>query len=187
MNSTKEILHDCDVRMAKSLESAQNEMNKIRTGRASTALLDTVKVDAYGSMMTLNQVANLSVPDAHTIAIQPWDKGMISAIEKGIQAANLGLNPANDGIIIRVPLPALTEDRRKDIVKLVKKIGEEAKISVRNVRRDAMEHLKKAEKAEHFSEDERKRGEDEVQKKTDNRVKEIDSLVTSKEKEVMSV
>ena len=187
MNTTKEILHDCDVRMAKSMESAQNEMNKIRTGRASTGLLDTVKVEAYGSMMTLNQVANLSVPDAHTIAIQPWDKGMMGAIEKGILAANLGFNPANDGNTIRVPLPPLTEERRKEIGKLVKKLGEEAKISIRNVRRDSMEHLKKAEKAEHFSEDERKRGEDEIQKKTDARVKEIEGLVTAKEKEVMSV
>ncbi len=173
--------------MAKSIESLQNEMNKIRTGRASTGLLDTVKVDAYGSPMALNQVANLSVPDAHTISIQPWDKSMLGAIEKGILNANLGLNPSNDGVIVRVPLPPLTEDRRKEIVKLVKKHGEESKIAVRNVRRDSMENLKKAEKAEHLSEDERKRGEDDVQKRTDMRVKEIDGLVAAKEKEVMSV
>lgn len=187
MNSTKEILHDTDVRMGKSVEAFNHELAKIRTGRASTALLDTVKVEAYGSPMSLNQVANLTVPDAHTIAIQPWDKGMLNAIEKGIRDANLGLNPTSDGNIVRVPMPPLTEDRRKEIVKLVKKLGEEAKVSVRNVRRDSMEHLKKAEKAEHFSEDERKRGEDDVQKKTDLNVKEIDGLVAAKEKEVMAV
>lgn len=187
MTTIKEILADCDNRMKKSIEAFHHELNKIRTGRASTALLDTVKVDAYGSMMSLNQVANVTVPDAHTINIQPWDKGLSSAIEKAIQAANLGLNPGNDGNVIRVPLPPLTEERRKEIVKLVKKLGEEAKVSCRNVRRDAMEHLKKAEKAEHFSEDERKRGEEEVQKRTDAHVKEIDGLVAAKEKEVMSV
>jgi ribosome recycling factor len=187
MNNIKDILHDTDVRMGKSVEAFHNELGKIRTGRASTGLLDTVKVDAYGSPMSLNQVANLTVPDAHTIAIQAWDKGMLNAIEKGIRDANLGLNPTNDGNIVRVPMPPLTEERRKEIGKLVKKLGEEAKISIRNVRRDSMEHLKKAEKAEHFSEDDRKRGEDDVQKKTDVKVKEIDALVAAKEKEVMAV
>ena len=187
MNTTKEIIVDCDHRMAKALDSFNNELNKIRTGRASTALLDTVKVDAYGTMMTLNQVANLSVPDAHSIAIQPWDRGLSSAIEKAIRDANLGLNPSSDGTFVRVPMPPMTEERRKEITKIVKKLGEEAKISIRNVRRDAMEHLKKAEKEEHFSEDERKRGEDDVQKKTDQKVKDIDALVIAKEKEVMAV
>jgi ribosome recycling factor len=187
MTTIKEILTDCDARMKKSIDAFHNELNKIRTGRASTALLDTVKVDAYGAMMSLNQVANVAVPDAHTITIQPWDKGLSHAIEKAIQNANLGLNPANDGTLIRVPLPPLTEDRRKEIVKLVKKLGEEAKVACRNVRRDSNEHLKKAEKAEHFSEDERKRGEDEIQKRTDQHVKEIDGLVAAKEKEIMAV
>jgi len=187
MNSTKEILHDCDVRMGKSVEAFHNELGKIRTGRASTGLLDTVKVDAYGSPMSLNQVANLTVPDAHTIAIQAWDKGMLGASEEGIRVANLGLNPSIDRSIVRVPMPPRTEESRKEIGKLVKKLGDEAKVSIRNVRRDSMEHLKKAEKAEHFSEDERKRGEDDVQKKTDAKVKEIDALVIAKEKEVMAV
>ncbi len=187
MNTTKEIITDCDHRMAKALESFNNELSKIRTGRASTGLLDTVKVDAYGTMMTLNQVANLSVPDAHSIAIQPWDRGLSGAIEKAIRDANLGLNPSSDGTFVRVPMPPMTEERRKEITKIVKKLGEEAKISIRNVRRDAMEHLKKAEKEEHFSEDERKRGEDDIQKKTDQRVKDIDGLVAAKEKEVMAV
>jgi ribosome recycling factor len=187
MNTIKEILSDCDYRMGKAIDSFSNELSKIRTGRASAALLDTVRVDAYGSQSPINQVANVTVPDAHTIAIQPWDKGMMGSIEKGILAANLGLTPSNDGTTIRVPIPPLTEERRKEIVKLVKKLGEEAKVSIRNNRRDAMEHLKKAEKAEHLSEDERKRGEDEVQKKTDGRVKEIDGIIASKEKEVMAV
>lgn len=187
MNTIKEILSDCDHRMAKSIDSFSHELSKIRTGRASTALLDTVRVDAYGAQSPLNQVANVTVPDAHTIAIQPWDKGMTGPIEKAILAANLGLTPSNDGTTIRVPIPPLTEERRKEIVKLVKKLGEESKVSIRNNRRDAMEHLKKAEKAEHLSEDERKRGEDDVQKKTDGRVKEIDAIIAAKEKEVMAV
>lgn len=187
MTTIKEILADCETRMAKAIESLRHELAKIRTGRATTALLDTVHVDAYGSMLPINQVANLTVPDAHSIAVQVWDKGMMGAVEKAIRASNLGLNPVNDGQLIRVPLPPLTEERRKEIVKLCKKFSEEAKVSVRNVRRDAMEHLKKAEKAEHFSEDERKRGEEEVQKKTDARTKECDSIVAIKEKEVMAV
>jgi ribosome recycling factor len=187
MNTTKEIIADCEHRMTKAIEAFHNELNKIRTGRASTALLDTVKVDAYGTMMSLNQVANLSVPDAHTLAVQPWDRGMAGAIEKAIRDANLGLNPSSDGTTVRVPMPPLTEERRKEITKLVKKHGEESKIAIRNVRRDAMKHLEKAEADEHFSEDERKRGEDDIQKKTDLKVKDIDALVVAKEKEVMAV
>ena len=187
MTTIKDILHDCETRMAKAIESLRHELAKIRTGRATTALLDTVKVDAYGAESPINQVANLSVPDAHTIAIQVWDKSLMSAIEKAIRAANLGLNPMNDGQIIRVPMPPLTEERRKEIVKLVKKFGEDSKVAVRNIRRDAMEHLKKAEKDQHFSEDDRKRGEEDVQKKTDGKIKDIDSLVAVKEKEVMAV
>lgn len=187
MQTIKEILADCDSRMNKAIEACRHELSKIRTGRASTALLDTVKIEAYGQHMSLNQVASLSIPDAHTISIQPWDKSMLGPIDKAIKAANLGLNPMNDGSIIRVPMPPLTEERRKEIVKLVKKFGEEAKVAVRNVRRDAMEHLKKSEKENHFSEDDRKRAEDDVQKRTDTKVKEVDALVASKEKEVMAV
>ncbi|HET6512214.1 MAG TPA: ribosome recycling factor [Candidatus Kapabacteria bacterium] len=187
MTTIKEILSDCDARMTKALDALKNELAKIRTGRASTALLDTVRVDAYGQQSPINQVASLSVPDAHTITIQPWDKSMLVHIEKAIKAANLGLNPMNDGQLIRVPMPPLTEERRKEIVKLVKKFGEEAKVSVRNSRRDAMEALKKSEKESHFSEDDRKRGEDEVQKKTDARVKDVDAIVATKEKEVLQV
>lgn len=173
--------------MTKGIDALKNELVKIRTGRASTALLDTVRVEAYGQQSPINQVASLSVPDAHTISIQPWDRSMLPHIEKAIKAANLGLNPANDGQMIRVPMPPLTEERRKEIVKLVKKFGEEAKVAIRNARRDAMESLKKSEKENHFSEDDRKRSEDDVQKRTDAKVKEIDTVVATKEKEVLQV
>ena len=187
MNNIKDILHDCETRMSKALENLRNELAKIRTGRASTALLDTVRVEAYGSEVPINQVANVTVSDAHTLSLQVWDKGLMGHVEKAIRSANLGLNPVNDGTMIRVPMPPLTEERRKEIVKLVKKFGEESKVAVRNIRRDAMEHLKKAEKDQHFSEDDRKRGEDEVQKKTDAKTKEIDNIVAIKDKEVMAV
>lgn len=187
MTTIKEILTDCESRMMKAIESVRNELAKIRTGRASTALLDAVKVEAYGSEMPINQVANLSVTDAHTITVQVWDKGMMGAVEKGIRNANLGLNPMNDGQVIRVPMPPLTEERRKEISKLVKKFGEEGKVSIRHIRHDAMEQLKKSEKEQNIREDDRKRGEDDVQKKTDQHIKDIDNLVAVKEKEVMAI
>ncbi|MBS4027250.1 MAG: ribosome recycling factor, partial [Ignavibacteriales bacterium] len=171
----------------KAVETVRLELTKIRTGKATTALLDGVKVDYYGTMMPLNQVANISIPDIHMIAIQPWEKGMLQPIEKAILSANLGFNPANDGTIIRVPIPPLNEERRKELVKLTKKFGEEGKVAIRNVRRDALEHLKKAEKEEHFSEDERKRGEQDVQKMTDTHIAEVDQLLAKKEKEIMEV
>ena len=183
----KEILKQTEEKMKKAVEVVRSEFTKIRTGKATTALLDGVKVEAYGSHMSLNQLANISVPDVHTISITPWDKSMAGPIEKGIQTANLGLNPVNDGSVIRVPIPPLNEERRKELVKLIKKFGEEGKISVRNVRRDAIENLKKSEKAEHFSEDDRKRGESDVQKMTDRHIENVDDLVTLKEKEIMEV
>src|SRR6266850_5800324 len=184
---TKEILKQTEEKMHKAVEVVRQEFAKIRTGKATTALLDGVKVDYYGSHMALNQVANVSVLDVHTISVQPWDKVMVGPIEKAIIAANLGLNPIADGNVVRVPIPALNEERRKELVKLVKKFGEEGKIAIRNVRRDAIEHLKKSEKAEHFSEDERKRAETEVQKMTDKFIKDIDGLIALKEKEIMEV
>ncbi len=183
----KEILKNAEDRMKKAVEVVRDELVKVRTGKATTALLDGIKVEYYGSMVPLNQTANVSTPDVHTIAVQPWEKSMIGPIEKAILNANLGLNPINDGNIIRVPIPPLNEERRRELVKLVKKFGEDGKIAVRNVRRDAIEHLKKSEKQEHFSEDERKRGEEEVQKLTDKYVKEIDHLLALKEKEIMEV
>lgn len=173
--------------MQKAVESVRHELVKIRTGKATTALLDTVKVDAYGTLMPINQVGSVSVLDAHMLTVTPWDQTMVKPIEQSIIAANLGLNPSIDGKLVRVPIPPLNEERRKELVKLVKKFGEEGKIAIRNVRRDENEQLKKSEKDEHFSEDERKRGEQEVQKFTDKFIKEIDALLAQKEKEIMEV
>jgi ribosome recycling factor len=184
---TKDILKQTEEKMHKAVEVVRAEFVKIRTGKATTALLDGVKVEYYGSHMSLTQVANVSVHDVHTIAVQPWDKHMVGPIEKAIIAANLGLNPIADANLVRVPIPPLNEERRKELVKLVKKFAEEGKISVRNIRRDAIEHLKKSEKADHFSEDERKRAEAEVQKLTDKGIKDVDALVALKEKEIMEV
>jgi len=183
----KQILKETDDRMHKAVEVLRQELAKIRTGKATTALLDGVKVDYYGTNVPLHQVANVSVADIHTLTVRPWEKPMIAPIEKAIQAANLGLNPIADSEIVRVPIPPLNEERRRELVKLVKKFGEDGKIAIRNIRRDAIEHLKKSEKAEHFSEDERKRGELETQKTTDKFIKDIDSLLAQKEKEIMEV
>lgn len=184
---SKQILHDAEARMKKAVEIVRDEFARIRTGKATTALLDGIRVDYYGTMTPLKQIANISTPDAHTISVQPWEKSMLGPIEKAILNGNLGLNPVNDGNILRVPIPPLNEERRKELVKLVKKFAEEGKVAVRNVRRDAIEHLKKAEKDEHLSEDERKREEQETQKLTDRHVKDIDNLVALKEKEIMEV
>lgn len=183
----KQILKETEDKMHKAVEVVRLELIKIRTGKATTALLDGIKVEYYGSMTPLAQVANVSVPDVHTILIQPWEKNTIPAIEKAILTANLGLNPVNDGNVVRVPIPLLNEERRKELVKLVKKFAEDGKIAIRNVRRDAIEHLKKSEKAEHFSEDERKRAEQEAQKLTDKFIKDVDVVVAQKEKEIMEV
>ena len=183
----KDILKNGEDRMKKAVEVVREELVKIRTGKAKTVLLDGIRVEYYGQMVPLNQVANVSTPDVHTISVQPWEKNMIQTIEKAILNANLGLNPVTDGNLVRVPIPPLNEERRRELVKLVKKFGEDGKIAVRNVRRDAIEHLKKSEKQEHFSEDERKRGEQEAQKLTDKHIKDIDNLLTMKEKEIMEV
>ncbi|HLF20060.1 MAG TPA: ribosome recycling factor [Bacteroidota bacterium] len=183
----KDILKNGEDRMKKAVEVVREELVKVRTGKATTTLLDGIRVEYYGQMVPLNQVANVSTPDVHTISVQPWEKNMIQAIEKAILNANLGLNPVTDGNLVRVPIPPLNEERRRELVKLVKKFGEDGKIAVRNVRRDAIEHLKKSEKQEHFSEDERKRGEQEAQKLTDKYIKDIDNLLTMKEKEIMEV
>jgi ribosome recycling factor len=183
----KQILKNAEDRMIKAVEVVRSELVKIRTGKATTALLDGVRVEYYGTMVPLHQVASLSVPDVHLITVQPWEKNMLAVIERAILASNLGLNPVSDGTILRVPIPPLNEERRKELVKLVKKFGEDGKVAVRNVRRDAIEHLKKAEKDEHFSEDERKHGEAEAQKMTDKHIKDIENLLTLKEKEIMEV
>lgn len=174
--------------MQKAIEHFQNELKKVRTGRASASLLDDIRVNYYGTPTPLAQVASVNVPDARTIVIQPWEKKLMGDIEKAILQSGLGLNPqSNDGALIRVPIPPLTEERRKDIVKMCKKDAEESKIAIRNIRRDQMESLKKAEKEEHFSEDERIRGEEEVQKITDKHIKQVDEILAKKEKEIMDV
>lgn len=183
----KDIIKEADNKMDKAVEHLRNELVRIRTGKATTNLLDGIKVDYYGTLTPLNQVGNLSTPDIHTITVQVWDKGAIPAVEKAIMNSNLGLNPINDGNVIRVPIPTLNEERRKELVKLVKKYAEDGKIAVRNIRRDEIERLKKAEKDQHFSEDDRKHGEGEIQKLTDKHTKEIDLNVTQKEKEIMEV
>jgi len=183
----KDILRDAEHKMQKSVDVLRQELAKIRTGKATTALLDGIKVDYYGTQTPLNQVANVSVKDVHTITVQPWDKNLCDAIEKAVLVANLGLNPSSDGTIVRIPIPPLNEERRRELVKLVKKFAEDEKVAIRNVRRDLIEHLKKSEKAEHFSEDERKRGEVEGQKLTDKFIKDVDNLVVQKEKEIMEV
>ncbi len=183
----KDILKNCDTRMVKAVEHLRNEVARVRTGKATTALLDGVKVDYYGALTPLNQVGNLSTPDIHTISVQVWDKAAVPMVEKAILNANLGLNPMSDGQLVRIPIPQLNEERRKEYVKLCKKYAEDGKVAVRNVRRDSIEELKKAEKAEHVSEDERKHAEIEVQKLTDKHIKDIDVLVQQKEKEIMEV
>ena len=187
MTNSKEILKQAEDKMKKATDVVREELVKIRTGKATTALLDGVKVDYYGTPTPLNKIASVSTPDVHTIAVQPWEKSVIPLIEKAILAANLGLNPMSDGTLVRVPIPALNEERRRELVKLVKKFGEEGKIAIRNIRRDAIEHLKKAEKGDHMPEDERKRGEQEAQKLTDKYTKDVDNLLALKEKEIMEV
>ncbi len=183
----KEIIKETDNKMHKASEHVRNELIRIRTGKATTNLLDGIKVDYYGTLTPIGQVGNLSTPDIHTITVQVWDKGTLPLVERAIINANLGLNPINDGNLLRIPIPALNEERRKELVKLVKKYAEDGKIAIRNVRRDEIERLKKAEKDEHFSEDERKHAEGEIQKLTDKHIKEIDLIVQQKEKEIMEV
>ncbi len=187
MTNSKDILRQAEDKMKKAVEVVREELVKIRTGKATTALLDGIKVDYYGTPTPLNRVASISTPDVHTLSVQPWEKNLLSIIDKAILAANLGLNPVSDGALLRIPIPPLNEERRRELVKLVKKFAEEGKVAIRNVRRDAIEHLKKAEKNDHMPEDERKRGEQEAQKLTDKYIKDIDSLVTLKEKEIMEV
>lgn len=182
-----EVLSDARSAMEKAIKALKKEMTKVRTGRASTALLDDVKVEYYGVLTPLSQVATLSVPEARLITVQPWEKNLISAIEKAIFKADIGLTPSSDGQLIRLPVPALTEERRLEMVKLIKRMAEDARISVRNARRDANENLKMLEKEKEITEDEQKRGEKDVQALTDEYIGSIDEVVQSKEREVMEV
>lgn len=182
-----EIKKNAEQRMLKTIETLQGDLMKVRTGRAHTGLLEHIQVDYYGSPTPLSQIANLSLIDARTIGVQPWEKKMVAVVEKAIREADLGLNPATQGELIRVPTPALTEERRKEIVKLVKNEGEDAKIAVRNIRRDANEAVKKLLKDKECSEDDDRRAQDEVQKLTDKFVSDIDRILVDKEKEIMTV
>jgi ribosome recycling factor len=183
----KKLQNDCSERMDKAIENTRHELAKIRTGKASPALLDTVRVDYYGSMVPLIQVASINTPEPRLITVQPWEKNLIQAIEKAIQQADLGLNPVNDGNIIRLPIPQLTEERRKELVRLCHKLAEEGRIAVRNIRRDANEKLKKAEKNHEISEDQCHTALDEIQNLTDKHIENIDKILQHKEDEVMEV
>jgi ribosome recycling factor len=182
-----EVKKSAESKMGKSVEAFKNELHKIRTGRAHPGILDQVHVDYYGSMVPLSQVANLSLLDARTISVQPWEKGMGAKIEKAIRESDLGLNPSAQGDLLRVPMPPLTEERRKELTKVVRHAGEECKVAVRNIRRDANEHLKKLLKDKDVSEDDERRAQDEVQRLTNNVVAEIDRLVHAKEAEILAV
>lgn len=181
------VIKDAKIRMEKSVDAFRNEIARIRTGKATTNLLDGIKVDYYGTPTLLNQVGNVSVLDVHTISITPWDKNMVAIIDKAILSSDMGLNPVSDGTNIRVPIPPLTEERRKDLVKLVKKIGEDSKVAIRNIRRDANDTLKKMEKEKELSEDLRHDAEDEVQKLTDEYSLKIDDIIKHKEQDIMEV
>lgn len=182
-----EIKKTAETKMGKSIEAFKNELHKIRTGRAHPGLLDQVHVDYYGSSVPISQVANVSLLDARTISVQPWEKGMGPKIEKAIRESDLGLNPSAQGDLLRVPMPALTEERRRELTKVVRHAGEEARIAVRGVRREANDHLKKLLKDKEVSEDDERRAQDEVQRLTDRVTAEIERLVQGKEAEVMAV
>ena len=185
--SIADIKQTAETKMGRTIESFKNELHKIRTGRAHPGILDQVHVDYYGSMVPISQVANVSLLDARTISVQPWEKGLAAKIEKAIRESDLGLNPSSQGDLLRVPMPALTEERRKELTKVVRHAGEEAKIAVRAVRREGNEHLKKLLKDKAATEDEERRAQDEVQRLTDRVIAEIDRLVQGKEAEVLAV
>ena len=185
--STADIKKNAEAKMAKSIEALKGELQKIRTGRAHPGILDQVSVDYYGSMVPISQVANVSLIDARTISVQPWEKNMAKPIEKAIRESDLGLNPSALGDLIRVPMPALTEERRRDLTKVVRNAGEDARIAVRNLRRDANDQAKRLLKDKLISEDEERRSIDDVQKLTDRVIAEVDRLVQAKEAEVLAV
>jgi ribosome recycling factor len=184
---TSEVIMEMAEKMDKSLDAFKQELSKIRTGRASLSLLDGIKAEAYGAFMPLNQVATLTIPESRQIVIQPWDPQVMSSIEKAILKSELGLTPVNDGKVIRINIPQLTEERRKDLVKIVKKIAEEYRVAVRNHRRDAIDSLKKQKKNKEISEDEQFKLQDEAQKETDSYIAKIDEVAAEKENEVMEV
>ena len=181
------IFNEMETKMGKSLDSMKHNVNGLRTGRASPSLLDAIRVEAYGNLTPLNQVGNVSAPEARLLVVQVWDKGMAKSVEKAIREADLGLNPATDGNVVRVPIPDLTEERRRELVKKAGEYCEQAKISIRNVRRDTMDTLKKLEKEKRISEDQLKNFSDKVQKITDTHTKKADDLLDEKSKEIMKI
>lgn len=181
----EDIKKDAETRMGKSIESLKSELTKLRTGRAHTSLLDHITLDYYGNETPLNQVATVSVAEARMLTVTPWEKNMVQAVEKAIITSDLGLNPATSGTVIRVPLPPLTEERRKDMIKVVRQEGENAKVAIRNIRRDANSDLKELLKEKEITEDEERQGEDAIQKITDKFVAEVDNLLEVKEKDLM--
>jgi len=185
--SDKQIKTNADQKMQKSIETFKANLAKIRTGRASPGILEHIMVDYYGNPTPISQVANLGLADARTINVTPWEKNMVAVVEKAIRDSDLGLNPATQGAVIRVPMPPLTEERRKELTKVVKSEGEETKIAIRNLRRDANEHLKRLVKDKEIFEDEERRAQDEIQKLTDRYVADVDKLVLEKDKEIMTV
>lgn len=182
-----DIKKDAAARMAKSIEVFRDELAKLRTGRAHTSLLDHVRVNFYGSDVPINQAANVTIQDSRTLVVTPWDKGMVSAIEKAIMASDLGLNPSTAGTVIRVPLPSLTEERRKDMIRVVRHEAENARVSIRNVRRDANGDFKELMKAKEITEDEERRAEDDMQKLTDKYIAEVEKVLAEKEKDLMAI
>ncbi|GAB3187955.1 ribosome recycling factor [Hydrogenophaga aquatica] len=182
-----EIKKNADQKMHQSLEALKHNLSKVRTGRANPQLLDTVHVEYYGSMLPLSQVANLSLLDARTIGVAPWEKGMGAKIEKAIRESDLGLNPASQGDLIRVPIPAMTEERRRELTKVVRAEGEQSKVAIRNLRRDANDHVKKLVKDKLASEDDERRSQDEIQKLTDRMIAEVDKLIAAKEQDLMAI
>lgn len=183
----KDILSDAEERMKKTVEHFTRDLASLRAGRANPAMVEKITVDYYGEPTPLNQLANITVPEARLLVIQPWDKGSIANIEKAIMKSDLGVNPNNDGNVVRIAIPQLTEERRKDLVKVVKKRAEEARVAVRNIRREGNDMLKSSEKDKLISEDENKKGMDDIQKITDKFIKDIDAIMQAKEKDIMEV
>ena len=182
-----EIKKDADTRMGKSIEALKGELTKLRTGRAHTSLLDDITVDYYGNPTPLSQVATITISDARTLTVTPWEKNMVGPVEKAIMTSDLGLNPATSGTVIRVPLPALTEERRKDMIRIVRHEGEQAKVAIRNIRRDANSDIKALLKEKEITEDEERQAEEAIQKLTDKRIAEVDKLLEAKEKDLMEL
>lgn len=185
--AVREVIVHLDSQMQKTIEKVKGDFGTLRTGRASSALLENIRVDYYGAMTPISQIANVSAPDARTLEIRAWDKGAIQPIEKAIQKSDLGLTPSNDGTIIRLQVPKLTEERRKDLIRVVRKMTEEYRVSVRNERRDGVEKLKKSAKMKEITEDDLKSAENEIQKMTDSYIKKVDEMLASKERDIMEV